>query len=437
MRRQNALTVRQSMAVIFACGAAAALLFGASAIGDKWAARAALLGDRALVAQTRQAAAIVRALQRERALGAALLAGPPGTPDDRVAGPRGRTDAVLAALPAGAAAAAIEAGPPRGRSDGAGGTPPRGDRDATGARIAALIDAVARDADRAASARVALQMQRLAMLMATTEATGREAAVGAGIAARRAAGRTVDPRDLLELARQRTIAETWLGALRAAADDEAAERLDLWARSPARTRLERARSALAADASGAAPERPSPAGWLARADAAVAALGAVEAAAMDRLGATLDGEIAGTTREIGRDALLLAVLIAAFGIFAYATTRELDRSIRRLVRSVCRMCVDIENAQVHACRQPDLRQLSDALRILRKTHIRQRDAIEATEQVPENMDRQMTALCDAASVGRTDRRLDVLGLDGNAAALARGVNRLLDQLERQGGARTS
>lgn len=443
MKNFGTLTVGQSMASVFLAGLAVLLFFAAGTLLGDLELRGKHAQDRVRLGDAQEIGALVHALQRERGLTTAWLAAPGEGLAREIAAQRLRVDQVLAgatrpgsggerrlgtaASPIDDAALAAWLAEARAQAD-ARRTGPRAYRDGMTAQTTRLVAAVARGAEDAHSVQVALTMRTVAALMTAKDAVGLERAIGATILGQRETGRTPAAEDRAELQDQGVIRRARLATFRAIADADSRSFLDLWERSRAVRRYEAARRALMA---------PAPAGpdialsdWMAGADRVMDALRALELEATGRHFGTLDAEIAAARADALRQLGLAAALIAVLGALAAWTTRRVDRSIRGLIMTVCRLSIDPRTARIEACPQKDLDQIASGLSILRAAQIEQMRAVEAAERLRSSVDEELDRVFGAVEAGAVDRRVDVLGLDAHGAVLARGVNRLLDQMER-------
>ncbi|TFL17662.1 nitrate- and nitrite sensing domain-containing protein [Jannaschia formosa] len=441
MDRLKTLTVSQSMAVIFFAGLSVAILFAAASLIGDLSERRKLAQDRLIVAEAREIGAVVHEMQRERGLTAAWLAAPLDGLREEVTAQRMRTDEMVTRArlllredrrpgQAGASAPDFPAlaawlEQARARAD-AGRVGSRAYRDLMTRETARLIGAVADGGTAAHSGRVATMSHALASLMAAKDAIGLERTIGLVLHAAR--GTPQPGEDRAALTAQALVTRTRLQAFRLVADDESRGFLDLWERSSAVRRFEAARADLLSEEGSA--RDVVPADWLERADAAIGALRAVETGETARLVERLDGELAAIRAGIFRDIALFCALLLLFGGIAHVTRRRVDSSIRNLIGTVCRLTTDASTTRIRPCPQRDLNQISDALDILRAVQIERHRSQLATEALRSSVDAELDRLFAAIEQGATHGRMTVLGLDAHGATLARGVNRLLDRIER-------
>jgi hypothetical protein len=273
-------------------------------------------------------------------------------------------------------------------------------------------------------------MRELAVLMATKNATELERTMGEKILSRRGADRAAGSADRTDLRDQGLERRTWIAALRLTSDPDFQSYLDLWENSEAVRQFEAQRIALVGTAQDGPPERRRLSTWMESAGDRVEALWQIEQAAIGRMLATLEMALSTERRAMVRDMLLLASFLAPFAGLATVQIRRVDRSVADLTRSIRDLCMDPESPVSPDCPQGDLGRIVQALRVLRLTQVGHRRAMEEAERLRQDVDLELSTVVDAASRGQTDRRLELFGLDGHGAALARGVNRLLDQIEK-------
>jgi hypothetical protein len=430
MQKLRTLTVSQSVAVVFLSGLTVALAIAVAGLWGDLRERRALAGDEAIVAALRATGAVVHELQRERGLSAARLAAPVPELDHRIAEQRLRTDAALASLGAEGARLRTWLEERRAAADTRTETA-SAFRGAMTERIAALVAGIVADSGRARSPDVVRLTRTLATLTALKDTIGLERAMGAAILAQRSAGLAPSAEDYAELARQRVVRESWTAAFRLLDDADSQSFLDLWERSDDVGRFEGAYAALR-DAPEDAVRSASLGGWIDGADEMIDALRAIEIDLESRIAGELAGELVARGRALALEAGLLALVSTGFSALAILTLRRIDRSIRGLIRTTCRLSFDTGGVRVDSYPQRDLDRIAGGLRMLQAVQSDRRLEREAAERIREDVEGKLRQLFEGSARGAVPGRLEVLGLDRQSASLARGVNQLLDQIERTG-----
>ncbi|UWQ18993.1 nitrate- and nitrite sensing domain-containing protein [Jannaschia sp. M317] len=443
MMRLRTLTVSQSMAVVFFSGFAVALLFSLSSLMAQKQEHGILSRDRDLLQLTQNMGALVHEMQRERGLTYSWLTARDEDLRDALEVQRLATDTVLSrvmlsngnemhrdVMTSGGRFAVLQHWLDTHRETvDAGDLIPRAYRDAMTEQNTRIIGAVARAAESAWSGRLALLMRNASALMVAKDAVGLERAMGGAIIANLAAGRAVPEALRRELQDQQLIRDTWLAGFRMVADEEARVSTDLWARAPETTKFLAARAALL-DPTGRDTRLPaSPQAWFTIADRLIDSLRTLEVEGNVRLNEALDAETTALWHAFVRDLTFLAGLFMIFGSLAYLTLHRVDQSIGSIIASIHAMSQDPVGTRVPPCSQADLNQISEALSALRAAQIERRMSAAAAEDIRIYVDERLDDVLAAAARGDADRRIDVLGLDAHGAVLARGINRLLDQIE--------
>ncbi|GIT92970.1 hypothetical protein JANAI62_34280 [Jannaschia pagri] len=442
MNRLLSLTVSQSMAVIFALGFSAALLFGIVSLHGDYRDQQRLAGDRALLDEAGALSALVHELQRERGLTFAVLSSDHTSASDALTAQRLITDDVLTRTLQPAPTAVARAATKevftletltkwlRSQRLAADNGQIEADayRDAMTDKIGTLVVTVGNMADRTRSRRLALLIRDSRLLMAAKDSVGLERALGAAMLAGPDNGTSSDASEPRALADQALVSTTILRQFTAAAKEETKLLLDLWQRSVAAQAFATSRDTLLTMPTPA--PLPDAETWWAQADAAILGLRKVERALHDHLYDTLEAEKADGWAAMKANAFLLIALLLSLGSLALVTLRRVDQSIRNLIGTICRLSVDASTTRVRGCPQRDLNQISNALKILRAAQIERRRNLEAAELLRSSIDHRLNEVLENAQAGIMDRRIEVLGLDAHGAVLARGINRLLDQIER-------
>ncbi|MEL6585542.1 MAG: nitrate- and nitrite sensing domain-containing protein, partial [Pseudomonadota bacterium] len=174
--------------------------------------------------------------------------------------------------------------------------------------------------------------------------------------------------------------------------------------------------------------------WFDLADAYMGELRAIEVAAQGRLTRAVEASGTEWWSFLQQQAILLIGLVTFFGSVAWLTIRAINASLQRIISTICHLSVDAPQTKVPECPQADLNQITDALRILRSVQLSRDRQQEESEQLRARLDRKLDEVLTAVDSGPVEDRIEVLGLDAQSATLARGVNRLLDQLERRASA---
>lgn len=436
MIRIRSLTVRQSMILILLSGLLTALIFAGFTFASDLRDRSAMRRDEALLELGRGLGDLVHALQRERE-GTSLALLMPDLPDrPDLARRRAETDAVVSRLldePTSARLRIISADPALVTRLADGLRTLRADIDngSVGAAqqaeeitttAARLIGALSNGLNHARSPALIRHMRTALTLMRVKGDAGHQKVRGLQLLSGRDA-------PALHVAFVEGLGQERAGLeiFRTQAAPASGSDLSLSERIPAVVQLFQWQDNLAR---GTGP-LPSRGAWIAASARWIDALRRVETSETARMWAEVHDEVRGANARIGGRLALLAGLIAVFGGAGLMAMRSVGTSVTSIIRAICRLTVDAQGATIPACPQKDLNQISRALRVLRAAQMNRENSHLETERRRSRFDAEVDEMLRSVSKGHRGRRLDVLGLDSANAVLARGINDLLDQIERR------
>ncbi|MEM9794889.1 MAG: nitrate- and nitrite sensing domain-containing protein [Pseudomonadota bacterium] len=446
MKWLKSLTVTQSLVTLFVSGFAVAFIFASIIVVQDVKRYRDIRHDDRILHLAKAVETVVHEMQIERGLTSAWIAGNANFAD-RIAEQRLETDAVVTAMqtatkgldnvtdpsdPLRSWLQAHRAAVDSGRLDY------RTHLDEMTRKNREMIGLIAENAIRARSASLARKLREDTVLFLAKDSLGLERAMGATILAMIEEGRAVDlemMRRLTALSGEREFA---FSTHRLLSGEDRRRALELLERMPPANLLSEWRTAIERrvlrDATIPADNAPLPASerWFDTATTLVESLREIEAEGENALRAELIAEAAAIRADAQHKVLILLGLTAFFGACAIVTLRSVRASLKGLIGSICRLSVSPREAEIPVCRQADLNQIADALRVLRDIQVEQQTSHETAESLRQRFDDNVHDMLRSVADGETKQRIELLDLDGPNAVLARGINHLLDQLELKG-----
>lgn len=440
MKYIRSLTVNQSMILVFVSGLLTALVFASFTLVSDLRDRGAMRRDEAMLALARDIGDLIHALQREREGTALSLLLPEMADGVELAIRRADTDTILERLETAATSdrlALIEAdtdmiGQIAIWLEGYRAAIDMGEMDAARQssemtlRTSRLIGTLSDGLNHARSPALVRHLRTALTLMRAKGDAGLQKMQGLMLLTSDAES----PERRVEFAMGVGRAQAGLEIFRVQAPAMAASDLALSERIPSVAQMFAWQDTMARP-DGA---RPDPAAWIAASSRWIEALRVVETSETSRMEVEVVDEVAAVTAKIAWRVALLAGLFSFFGGVAWIATRSVGTSVQSIVRAICRLAVEARGATIATCPQKDLNQISQALRVLRSAQLSRENSHLETERVRSRFDEEVDAMLRSVAEGHHGRRLDVLGLDSANAVLARGINGLLDQLERRSAA---
>ena len=442
MRR---LTVGQSLIALVLAGLSIALLFEISAFKGYQRSYRAIGQDRALIDATGNTGALVHELQRERSHSSAWITERSRRSEIGLLQQRLNTEEAIAALmaahrqggdpiPAGQTTAELLAlsnwlDALRMKVDRGVLTPSRIQAEMA-EQIDRLIAATAHSASTAKSIEVGLGIGSLATLMAAKNAVGLEQEQVAEILTRQ-------PPDLLPLATMKSqlrermlVRRTLMTELRMSANDELRETLDLLGVAPETRAVshDRIRALTSGQVDGSRPWA-GPGQFAANADARLAGLRGLERSGLVRLDSALASRAAAMRNKAILELVVLSSILMLLGSLATRAKLRVDRFMRLLSQTIRSLSGDPQGATIPQWSRTDMNQIAKALAELKTSQVERLRTQEIALETRNRVDEKLSLVLSDQWPGRTRHRIDLLGLDAHGAVLARGINRLLDQIE--------